>query len=574
MKIKYFVSVWIIGTLVLLAGSYWLESWLQTRSEEKVSAAIEEATLDVHVRDDVYLRFAGGFDFEELGYDKEEKVNATDETYTYHMTRETDEATRELTGKEYEDMGKLQVVLRTIDNGDQFVFTRFENEWDWGFEIPYYIVFKDQSEYDVFAYKERVEREHDNVFGIDYTSNVKGVYTIGDNDYEMILAQNFVSYERNWHYSNGKQSTLREFVKENSTGDVEIGTDEVAFELTLNTNVKRQISESWFMLTNDKFFNTKEEMQSYKDYTNYHYVRSQKWLTAEGNYSKLPWAIEPYTQVGYGRNLVNQQGAYFVDQYPKTKDRFYYNMIVTDTNYLMDMKGEEDELWYTEYTSSWLKDNYGIVAPYTDTRHNENIAQFLVKAGDILNNDKLTEMYNLYATFLTQQKAGKNVFETTNGYYILDYFAPEQSEKTHASLNHILAEMNFLLESYELSNNEAYLKTALAINDAITDTGREWINEKTGDFWYQINAQPDGSYTFKDADYEYLTLEDMLYSLELFKKLNIDYDAQLYSDLVTAKVNYIKKEDIEVTRTVVESLQAQGFEALIDGYKHVVDVES
>lgn len=574
MKIKYFVSVWIIGTLVLLAGSYWLESWLQTRSEEKVSAAIEEATLDVHVRDDVYLRFAGGFDFEELGYDKEEKVNATDETYTYHMTRETDEATRELTGKEYEDMGKLQVVLRTVDNGDQFVFTRFENEWEWGFEIPYYIVFKDQSEYDVFAYKERVEREHDNVFGIDYTSNVKGVYTIGDNDYEMMLGQNFVSYERNWHYSNGKHSVLREFVKENSTGDVEIGTDEVAFELTLNTNVKRQISESWFMLTSEKLFNTKEEMQSYKDYTNYHYVRSQKWLTAEGNYSKLPWAIEPYTQVGYGRNLVNQQGTYFVDQYPETKDRFYYNMIVTDTNYLMDMKGEGDELWYTEYTSSWLKDNYGIVAPYTDTRHNENIAQFLVKAGDILNNKDLTDMYNLYATFLTQQKAGKNVFETTNGYYILDYFAPEQSEKTHASLNHILAEMNFLLESYELSNNEAYLKTALAINDAIEDTGREWINEKTGDFWYQINAEADGSYSFKDPDYAYLTLEDMLYSIELFKKLNIAYDAQLYSDLVTAKVNYIVKEDIEITRTVVESLQAQGFGALIDGYKNVVDVQS
>lgn len=574
MKIKSFVSVWVVGTLILLAGSYLLESWLQTRSEEKVSAAIEEAALEVQVRDDIYLRFAGGFEYEEIGHDTEEKVNAVDETFTYHMTRETDEATREATGKEFEDMGEIQVVIRTVDNGDQFVFTRFDNKWDWGFEVPYYIVFKGQQEYDFFAYKERVEREHDNVFGIDYTSNVKGIYTIGDDDYEIMVSQNFVSNEQSWRYSNGKDSVLREYVKENSTGDVEIGTDEVAFELTLNTNVKRQISESWFMLSSDNLFNTKEEMQSYKDYTNYHYVRSQKWLTAQGNYSKLPWAIEPYTQVGYGRNLVNQQGTYFVDQYPETKDRFYYNMIVTDTNYLMDMKGEGDELWYTEYTSSWLKDNYGIVAPYTDTRHNENIAQFLVKAGEILEDDELTEMYNLYATFLTQQKAAGNVFETANGYYILDYYAPEQSEKTHASLNHILAELNFLLESYDLSQNEAYLNTALAIKDAVEDTGLEWINEATGDFWYQLNPGENGTYTFKDADYEYLTLEDMLYSLELFKKLNIPYDVALFDTLVTSKVGYITSEEIEITRTVVESLEAQGFGDLIAGYEHVVDVAS
>lgn len=558
---------------MLLAGSYLLESWLQNRGEEKVSAAIDDATLEVPVRDNVYLRFAGEFDYEEIGHDTEQKVNAVDETFTYHMTRETDEATREKTGKEYEDMGNIEVVIRTVDNGDQFVFTRFDNKWDWGFEVPYYIVFKGQKEYEEFVYKERVEREHDNVFGIDYTSNVKGVYTIGDAAYDIMVSQNFVSNERTWRYSNGKNSVLREFVKENTTGDIEIGTDELAFELTLNTNAKRQISESWFMLSGDKLFNTKEEMQSYKDYTNYHYVRSQKWLTAQGNYSKLPWTIEPSTQLGYGRNLVNQQGTYFVDQYPQTKDRFYYNMIVADTNYLIDMKAD-DKLWFTEYTSTWLKGDYGIVAPYTDTRHNENIAQFLVKAGDILNNKELTEMYNLYATFLTEQKAEGNVFTTENGYYILDYYAPEQSQKTHASLNHILAEMNFLLESYSLSKNEAYLNTAVAIKDAVEDTGEEWIDKKTGDFWYQLNPGDNGEYTFVDTDYAYLTLEDMLYSLELFKELNVTYDTALFAKLITSKVNFIKDNDVEITRTVVESLEAQGFNDLIAGYENVVDVES
>ena len=66
----------------------------------------------------------------------------------------------------------------------------------------------------------------------------------------------------------------------------------------------------------------------------------------------------------------------------------------------------------------------------------------------------------------------------------------------------------------------------------------------------------------------------MLYSLELFKALQVEYDVQLYTDFVTSKVNFIKKNEIEITRTVVEDLQAQGFGALIDRYKHVVDVAS
>ena len=38
-------------------------------------------------------------------------------------------------------------------------------------------------------------------------------------------------------------------------------------------------------------------------------------------------------------------------------------------------------LWETEYTSTWLKNNYGIIAPYTDTRLNENVALFLTQTG-------------------------------------------------------------------------------------------------------------------------------------------------------------------------------------------------
>ena len=61
--------------------------------------------------------------------------------------------------------------------------------------------------------------------------------------------------------------------------------------------------------------------------------------------------------------------------------------------------------------------------------------------------------------FCNQKQRG-NVIETENGYYIADYYSENQMKKTHVSLNHALGEMNFLLQTYEDSQNQEYLDTA------------------------------------------------------------------------------------------------------------------
>ena len=224
--------------------------------------------------------------------------------------------------KKSKTLGQLEITVRKIDNGDVFVFSKLINTSDTGLSLPLQIVFKNHSSFNLNSFEEKIKQEHNRVFGIDYMSNVKGLYTIeGKKPYQLFLSQNYLSKELVETYEDGTKSVLRE--------------------------------------------------------------------------------------------------------------------LVNSVNYLFDFKGDK-ELWETEYTSAWLKKDYGIQAPYTDTRHNENIALFLSNAGKILKNEQIQQSDLLYANYLTTQQELGNILSTDYGYFILDYYSKNQKKKTHVSLNHLL----------------------------------------------------------------------------------------------------------------------------------------
>ena len=139
------------------------------------------------------------------------------------------------------------------------------------------------------------------------------------------------------------------------------------------------------------------------------------------------------------------------------------------------------------------------------------------------------------------------MIETENGYYIADYYSENQTKKTHVSLNHALGEMNFLLQTYEDSQNQEYLDTAFMIKKAVEDTGTDWINPENGDLWYQIDAE----FTFDGNDYPLLTLVDLTKSITLFTKMKIPYDPVLL--LIESKIDFIIENKIEVKSTTIQT---------------------
>lgn len=476
-------------------------------------------------------------------------------------------------------IGTYSLTIREIDNGDKFVFNRFINE-DVTSEriVPITISVGQVASYDVFAFDDiEVEREHSNVFGVDPTTNVKGLYRFvnekGESTYSMYVSQNYISESLEKTYEDGEKSILRKLIDENKNYKLKQNGDGFQFELELKTTgnseiegeQKQQISESWLLLSKDTLFEREETIQSYKEKTNYYFIHNPKWNTADGNYTKLPWSVEPSEKMAYGRNLVSLQDRTSLDSYEKTQDRFFYDMVINSVNYLMDFKKDGSKIWETEYTSTWLKKAYGVQAPYIDTRHNENIALFLTRAGELLDINEIKDSYVMYADFLSNQKTVGNVIETKQGYYIADYFSKKQKSKTHVSLNHALGEMNFLLETYMKSKNEKYFETAMKLKQAVEETGIDWINPTNGDFWYQIN----GDYTFKDTDYPTLTLEDLTKSLTLFKKMEIEY-SPILKEMIQSKLGYIISNQTPIPSATVDQLKLLGFEKELSDYAFVI----
>ena len=504
-----------------------------------------ESTLHIQLDENKAVMESSGFSFKLIDSKTRNGVQAVDTEHTYDVI-----------GKLFK-VGELTVTARKLNNGDQFIFNRFINTGSTETTLPLEIRFTNADSYDFFDFNdEEPVREHHKTYGIDYTTNMKGLYTLKEKeatDYELLLSQNYISNELVENYPNSSQSTLRELVEENRSLEVNEEPDGISFHLSLETKDKQQISENWFLLSKEELIQDERVLEQYKNETNYNFLHTPKWNTAEGNYTKLPWSIEPSTKLGYGRNLIAMQDRTALKYYTGTNERLFYDMVINSINHLENFRKSDDALWETEYTSTWLKNSYGTTAPYTDTRLNENVALFLTQAGKALGIPELEDRYLLYADFLSQQKELGNVIEMENGYYISDYFSTSETEKTHTSLNHVLGEMTFLLQTYKDSQNEEHLNTALQIKKAVEDSGTDWINPENGDLWYQINED----HTFEGEDYPTLTLEDLTRSLTLFTELKIAYDP-VFVELIQSKIDFIIENNITVKGRTIRQLKQLG----------------
>lgn len=458
-------------------------------------------------------------------------------------------------------VGTLTATVRHVDRGEQIVFTTFKGATKSIVTIPLEIVTKSEGIEAVRFDEQKVKREHDPIFGINKLTSLAGMFRFTGQPYELIASQNYVSHELVRKYDNGDESKVRELVEEVRNVKVKNKDGEAYLSMPLNGKYG-ELSENWFIVSATSLFANDEAMMTYRDHMETFNIRSHFWLNASGAYTKLPWSIQPGTEHGYGRNLLHQRSKMSLESLQKEDSRFHYAMVINSVNYLLDRK-LEGELWQTEYTSMWLKREYGIQAPYTDTRHNENVSLFLTEVGDYLHDPALQNMYFEYADYLANQAKIGNVLVTKNGYFILDYYGKTLTKKTHVSLNHALGEMNFLLQAYNRQPNQQYMNTAIAIKQAIEDTAEAWIRKDNSDFWYQIN----GDYTFSGLDYESLTLEDLLNTIGIYKTLGLKYDPTLYSTMIGHKVGYLQNADIKMSKHLVEALHAQGYTFLLEQQK-------
>lgn len=544
-KLKYFLSVLVVFSVIGI-GLYVL--FYKTLSIQ----------IEGNVDGENVVFQANDAKLKEIKSETKTFVKAKDYSTTY-------EVSSRLLPRTY---GQLTVTVRKLDNGDFFVFTKFQNDTKQSIILDLSFPFEQGfSDYEVTRFhSEKIVHEHDTTLGVDPTSTPHGLIELkGQKAYaNLVVSKNYNSVVLTEEYNQEQKSQLRELIAEHDGTEITKKGESIVLHMP-HFAEGQSLSESWMLHSDQRLFNKKENFEEWEKHTLKEYKKINKWYTADGPYGKLPWSIEPGTKLGYGRYFSLVHDRRHVDHYEKTKERYFYDFIVNSAANLLVYESKLNKPIHTEITSTWLKDNYGIIAPYYDTRFNEYLAIHLKRISKLLNVPEYDDMSIFYAEYLVDQVEKKNFMKTDHGYIISDFYGSSQKKRTHASLNHALGEMNFLLDSYQKTKKEEFLTVAFNIKKGIEDIGVKWIKDNK-DLWYQLN--PD--FTFHGKDYPLLTLEDLLKAQEKLEQVDLKR-SPTFDQLITSKTQYLVNDKIEITRKVITSLKEQGFGYLVKDYPHITD---
>lgn len=255
------------------------------------------------------------------------------------------------------------------------------------------------------------------------------------------------------------------------------------------------------------------------------------WL--DGVYDLVPSSYKPTHPLGFWRCPAQHVGRLFLTE----AGPFSYAVAVSSM-YSAIRTQNSSGYWPTEPQSDWLAQDYGFGYDFYDTRFNTDVAIYLLEAYQAHNEDRALLAACRYADFL-YSFAGESSYRSKNGGYLVpDYQDSSGEHHTHTSLNHLLAEMNFLYEMYLTTNETEYQETANSMLQAIKDTGDEWIKE-SGELWYA--RLPNGDYGLQD--YPTLTLNDLRQSQKILARINGRPDPDL-ARLITSKESYNRANGI------------------------------
>lgn len=255
------------------------------------------------------------------------------------------------------------------------------------------------------------------------------------------------------------------------------------------------------------------------------------WL--DGTYDMVPFSYVPSDPRGFWRCPAQHVGRSFVTK----GSRFTYAIAVSSMYASINTQNDAG-YWPTEPQSTWLAEDYGFGHDFYDTRFNTDVARYLLESFHAYGEDKALDSARHYADFLCNF-AQKSSYRSKNGGYLVpDYRDSSGEYQTHTSLNHLLAEMNFLYEMYLTTGNGEYKETAEKLRQAVKDTRDEWIKE-SGELWY--SRLPNGDYGFED--YPTLTLNDLRQSQKLIAQIYDQSDSDL-ARLITSKEAYNRANGI------------------------------
>lgn len=270
------------------------------------------------------------------------------------------------------------------------------------------------------------------------------------------------------------------------------------------------IGEYWFMESSKPLVDW-STMKSFNELLPHDLSETRRW-SYDGYYFQTPSNYKPGGKDVLYKHPSNYTGASFA--------KYAMNPLSKNLGYVMTetcMKNQNNlGYWETGPQSDWLYTDFKIGAGFYDTRFNTDFATSLLYAYQNYNNKEFLVSAVKYAEFFLIFTQTDSYPTQNGGILVADYgYHKGAHEKTHVSLNHQLAEMNFLYEMYNITGEQRYLETADKMLLGIEDTRNQWVlpdNNLKYALYYTKN-------TNKMEDYPYLTYNDLFLTRDLLRKL-------------------------------------------------------
>ncbi|KHF38709.1 hypothetical protein LQ50_19730 [Halalkalibacter okhensis] len=470
---------------------------------------------------------ADGYDLHVTSMDEQDRYGVKDFVYELAIKEGVGEA-----------LGTATVTLRQVPTADWFVFVEvesFEDEIEltlqhsldghasktWELDSPTEEVYPERKERTLpdpttnsFHYVEFAEAD-----------GVSGSVLIGG-QYQ------FQELLHTYDDLHDKTSHVYELIRE--MDQFVVAEDGEGVRLDVTTAAEAGMGHSWYLLSEAALFSNEEAFKRAQHIG----IDEYKWLTPTDVLSKAPSTIFPYHEQGFVRSLVRQGAKKSLLELEASGCRFFESVNWNSFVQLESIR-DDDGLWYSNYTSTWLERKYGIVTHYVDSRHNDNLFRNQERRARNLEIEEYRDEYLVYADFLVQKFEEGFVVETDNGAILVDYFSDDGEALPHASLNHALSLMNYLYDAYLKSGNEAYRMVADTMLRGIVDIGEDWI-APDGHVYYQLNQ--DG--TLQSEDYRLVTYYDLLYTKKLLEEIKGSTEP-LVDTLIEVKRAHLEEQELD-----------------------------
>ncbi|MBP7733181.1 MAG: hypothetical protein KA140_05390 [Caldisericia bacterium] len=226
--------------------------------------------------------------------------------------------------------------------------------------------------------------------------------------------------------------------------------------------------------------------------------------------------------------------------YCQLDNRFFYDIVLTNMKMAYE-KARMEGFARMPIMPVYFTGMYGGFIDYVDTRFSTDGVRFLIKCAKLLDSQKARLVIPELARYYADNFDDISIDIDGDGSYLIsDYiFDSTTKPKVHASLNHTLCIINYLLEYEDVTGDKSCSWVVDKLVESLNKTSTKWA-KPNGDLWYGYFPTVNG---FSNDDYSFLTNNDLIECARLLERVRKASSPGIM-ELLKTKRNYLEAQGL------------------------------